>query len=117
MLASVASWIRFRTLDAYNPRDRVYYMLTENKNWLDFSNHTYRPNKPGLLGSTMFLRVRCRAVAYGFADDKKSAWHKLRQSGTVTASDVTESLESIHDSFHNNIGGLGFMSDTSVAGV
>jgi hypothetical protein len=96
----------------------MYYTLTENKNWLNFSNHTYRRANPGLLG--MHLIVTPCAVdekTHHFSDNKDSKWKQLIMTGHVDPSEVAQSLESVHDAFHNNLGGRGFMSWPSVAGA
>jgi hypothetical protein len=96
----------------------VYYTLTENKKWLDFSNHTYHSNNAGRPGEystpLQYFSMAQLNLEPGQAGNK---WDRLKQTGNVKASEVVESLETIHDSFHDNLGGAGFMSRPEVAGT
>jgi hypothetical protein len=91
-------------------------MLTENESWLDFSNHTYNQNRPGRPGrcSTPSLFRNNSNFLPGVEGNR---WDSFIQTGNVEAREVTESLESIHDSFHDNIGGSGFMNNPAIAGA
>jgi hypothetical protein len=51
------------------------------------------------------------------AGKEGNIWDLLRITGNVPAEKATESLETIHDALHDNLGGAGFMSKPEIAGV